>query len=297
MIFKKEQIALCKDFVQLLRPHQYTKNLFIFLPAFFSGQMLQAKILTKCSISFVAFCMAASAVYIFNDIRDLEEDRAHPKKKFRPLASGKVSEKHAYMVMMALLVLVGLISYPWKGLITPILIYLILNILYSYKLKHIAIVDVTIIAIGFVIRLTVGSIVTGISLTSWIEIMTFLLALLLGFAKRRDDLIICLNGSGRGRKSIDGYNLEFINVSMGAMSGVIIVAYIMYTLSPEIVLKFNSEKLYLTTIFIVLGILRYMQITYVENKSGSPSELLLSDRFLQVVLLCWMASFVFILYI
>lgn len=293
---KEKRLIPWKDLVRLLRPHQYTKNLFIFLPAFFSGRILQAAIWTEGIIAFGVFCLAASAVYIFNDIKDIEEDRAHPRKKNRPLACGKVSLKQATLVMMVLWTLVGLIAYCWPVLLAPVAIYFILNILYSYKLKHIAIIDVTVIAIGFVIRLMVGSLIADIPLTRWIVVMTFLLAVLLGLAKRRDDLIIGQNGPELKRKSIDGYNLEFINVSMASMSGVIIVAYVMYTLSPEIGAKFKSDKLYLTTLFVVLGILRYLQITYVENKSGSPSELLLHDRFLQIVLICWMATFGFILY-
>jgi len=240
--------------------------------------------------------MVASAVYILNDIRDVNEDRIHPTKKHRPIASNRISKRTGYIIMLVLLVIGLVISFRYKGFAALFTLYLILNILYSYKLKHIALVDVTIISIGFVIRLFVGSVVADIPLTNWIVVMTFLLALFLGFAKRRDDIIIFQNIGQRVRKNMVGYTLEFINVSTAMIASVIIVAYIMYTLQPETILRFKSDKLYLTALFVVIGILRYMQITYVENKSGSPSETLLRDRFLQIVLLCWISSFVFILY-
>jgi decaprenyl-phosphate phosphoribosyltransferase len=292
----KRHIASLKDFIRLIRPYQYTKNLFIFLPAFFSGELIHGDVLKKCSLSFASFCMVASAIYIFNDIMDANEDRLHPTKRYRPIASLQVSQKNGYVLISVFLIIGFLVSCLNRGLPQLLFLYLVLNILYSYKLKHVAIVDITIIALGFVIRLFAGSVVTNILLTKWIEIMTFLLALFLGFAKRRDDVLICQNNIQRARKSIDGYNLEFINVSTAVIAGVILVAYIMYTLSPEIILKFKSDKLYLTALFVVLGILRYLQLTYVENKSGSPTEILLRDRFLQIVLLCWVASFGILLY-
>lgn len=249
-----------------------------------------------CFMAFGAFCLLASAVYILNDLKDADEDRLHPKKKDRPIASRRVSKQNALIMMLALLVISLLIASRYKGLPELFVLYLLLNILYSWKLKRIAIVDITIIAIGFVIRLFVGSAVTDTPLTHWIVIMTFLLALFIGFAKRRDDVIIYQNNQQRTRRSVDGYTLEFVNVSVSMIAGVIIVAYIMYVLSPEIIAKFNSDKLYLTAFFVTLGILRYLQATFAQNESGSPSEFLLHDRFLQIVLLGWMASFGFILY-
>lgn len=292
---KKYTVAL-KELARLLRPYQYTKNLFIFLPIFFSGQIFHLGLTIRCFSAFLAFCAVASAVYIFNDIKDVREDRAHPIKRHRPMASGRVSIRTGYVAMLALLIVGFSISYYYKGLLQLLSIYLVLNVLYSAKLKHIPIIDITIISVGFVIRLFVGSVVAGIPLTKWIVVMTFLLALFIGLAKRRDDVIVYQQNGQRVRRSIDGYTLEFINVSTAMITGVIIVAYIMYTLSSEIISKFNSDNLYFSTIFVILGMLRYMQITYVENKSGSPSDILCRDRFLQIVLVCWVAFFGFILY-
>ena len=177
-----------------------------------------------------------------------------------------------------------------------VLLYVGLNIIYTIKLKHIPIVDIFIIASGFVIRIFIGGVVTHIKIYPWIVIMTFLLALLLSLAKRRDDVLILLETNDRTRKSIDGYNLAFIDMFMMAMAAITIVAYIMYTMSPEIILKFRTDKLYFTTAFVILGIMRYMQITLVEKKSGSPTEVLLKDRFLQSTIFCWIITFGILIY-
>jgi decaprenyl-phosphate phosphoribosyltransferase len=290
-------MQLLKNIIILLRPHQYTKNLFIFLPAFFHGNLLHPDVIINCFIAFIAFCMFSSAVYVLNDISDVNEDRLHPEKRHRPIADNRISKKAGYLMIVLLLAVGCAIAYRYKGLMEMCLIYLVLNILYSLKLKHIAIIDISIISAGFVIRLFAGSAVTAVPLTNWIVVMTFLLALFLGLAKRRDDVIINQGNGQQVRKSIDGYTLELINVSTSMIAGVIIVAYLMYALQPETIARFKSDKLYLSAIFVVLGILRYMQIIYVENKSGAPSKILLRDRFLQIVLVGWIAFFAFIVYL
>ena len=176
-------------------------------------------------------------------------------------------------------------------------IYVILNILYSLKLKRIAVLDVTIIAIGFVSRLFVGSFAYDIQLTIWIVIMTFLLALFMALAKRRDDILIFLKSGRKMRKSIDGYNMQLVDGSMMVMSSVVIVAYLLYTTSQEIIEKFQSENLYLTTLFVIFGLMRYLQITLVEKNSGSPTEIILKDVIMQINLVLWISSFVWIIYI
>jgi 4-hydroxybenzoate polyprenyltransferase len=168
--------------------------------------------------------------------------------------------------------------------------YFILNIAYSIKLKHITIVDIFVIAIGFVLRLFAGASVIDNKLSMWIIIMTFLLALFLAVAKRRDDIILASQGKAT-RKNIDGYNLEFVNAVMVFMSGVIVVAYILYTVSEDVINRFHTRYLYLTTFFVILGIMRYMQITFVEQNSGNPTKLVLKDGFLQITIVLWLISF------
>ena len=282
----------------IIRPKQYIKNIFILLPLFFAGQITNTVLLVNALVAFVAFSLSASAVYILNDYKDIKEDRKHPKKKFRPLASGLISKNIALSLMIILLI-VGLTlmaTISTKALVI-LSIYVILNIAYSLKLKRIALLDVTIIAIGFVLRLFVGSFAYEIPLKIWIVIMTFLLALFLALAKRRDDVQIFIKSGNKMRKSVDGYNLQLIDGTMMVMSAVVIVAYLLYTTSQEIIEKFQNENLYLTTLFVIFGLMRYLQITLVEKNSGSPTETIFKDKIMQINLVLWVLSFVWIIYI
>ena len=177
-----------------------------------------------------------------------------------------------------------------------LIIYVLLNAFYSFKLKRIALIDVTIIAIGFVLRLFVGSFAYDVKLEIWIVIMTFLLALFLALAKRRDDVLIFNKSGTKMRKSMDGYNLQLIDGSMLVMSAIVIVAYIQYTTSLEIIEKFNNENLYITSLFVIFGIMRYLQITLVEKKSGSPTEIILKDKIMQTNMILWILSFTWVIY-
>lgn len=286
-----------KDYIRLLRPHQYLKNLFIFMPLFFGLKIMDISLFFETSLAFVSFSFVASAIYIFNDYYDMEEDRNHPKKRTRPLASGKVSKPSAIRLMIVSLVIgIGIATILNTNVVCLILAYVVLNIAYTLKLKHIAIIDVFIIAIGFILRLIVGAESANVPLSMWIILITFLLAMFLALAKRRDDVIIYLESGFRGRSVIDGYNTEFLNASMVVMASVVIVSYIMYTVSLDVVAKMHSDKLYITVIFVILGLMRYMQLTFVGGKSGSPTEVLLRDRFLQMSILGWLLTFVLIIY-
>jgi 4-hydroxybenzoate polyprenyltransferase len=287
-----------KPYLDILRIPQYAKNLFIFLPLFFALELDEPDRVFAVVLAFVAFCILASAVYIFNDIIDIEEDRQHPKKKHRPLASGKVSRQSAIALMLVLLV-VGTVMAWWMAprMLYLCTLYIVLNVAYSMKLKHIAILDIMVIAVCFVIRIFVGGVAGGVPIYMWIVIMTFLLALFIALGKRRDDMLIFLETNHMPRKSIDGYNLRFIDASMMIMAAVVLVAYLMYTVSPGIMAKFNTDKLYITSIFVLMGVMRYLQITMLEEKSGSPTEILLKDRFIQISIAAWMISFFLLVYL
>lgn len=280
-----------------MRPHQYIKNLFIFLPLFFALKIAETDLLLNANIAFIAFSLTASAIYTLNDYHDIEEDREHPKKKNRPLASGAITKPQAIVIMAALaaagFTLIATLSLPAVGILAT---YVVMNIAYSFYLKHIAILDVVIIAIGFVLRLFIGSAVTGIALSHWIVIMTFLLALFMALAKRRDDVLIYLESGKKMRKVINGYNLQFLDTAMAIMASVVIVAYTIFTTSADTIEKFHTEYLYLTALFVILGIMRYLQIAFVHLDSGSPTKIILKDRFMQVTILAWVVSFVGILY-
>jgi len=277
-----------------MRPYQYVKNIFIFAPLLFSFSFYDTNKTIITFMVFVLFSILASSVYILNDLMDVEEDKAHPTKKNRPIASGEVSVKTAKVLFVALASLSLASSLVLsQELFYVLLSYFILNILYSLKLKHISIVDIFIIATGFVLRLFAGSVATDIPLSMWIIIITFLLAIFLALAKRRDDVLLSLQGQ-ETRKNIDGYNLEFVNATMTLMSGVVVVSYILYTVSAEVIDRVHTHYLFLTAFFVILGIFRYMQITFVEEKSGSPSKIVVKDRFIQITLLLWVASFIII---
>lgn len=280
-----------KSIITLLRPHQYIKNLFIFAPLLFTFQF-NTQSVTSTIVAFILFCIIASSIYVVNDLLDINEDQKHPTKKNRPLASGEVSKATAKKIIFLLSSTSFIISFLFDiKLFMVLVIYFILNILYSYRLKHVAIVDIFIISTGFVLRLFAGALVTDTPLSMWIIIITFLLAIFLSLAKRRDDVLLSIAGK-ETRKNIDGYNLEFVNASMVLMAGVVIVSYLQYTVSPEVIERLHTHNLYITAFFVVLGILRYMQITFVEQQSGSPTKIVLKDRFLQLTILLWIFSFI-----
>jgi decaprenyl-phosphate phosphoribosyltransferase len=288
---------LIMDHIKMLRPHQYLKNLFIFLPLFFGLKITDPDLLLKAFLAFISFSFIASAVYIFNDLNDIKEDRAHPKKKDRPIASGKVSRLSATVTILILLCASILpLLYINHNIISLLLLYIILNISYTIKLRHVAIMDVSIIAIGFVIRIFVGSLATDVPLSMWIVLVTFLLALFLALAKRRDDVLYYLKTGEKTRKSVDGYNMEILNGLMVMMSTATIVSYIMYTISPEVISYFHTNKIYFTVFFVIIGIMRYMQISLLENNSGSPTEVMIKDRFIQLCLAGWILTFAVLIY-
>ena len=270
--------------------HQYIKNFFVFAPLFFSFQA-KVDLFINSLIVFVLFSFIASSVYVFNDLMDIEEDKKHPQKKNRPLASGSISAFKAKLLIVVLTLIPLISSFIInKNLFFILIFYFLLNILYSLKLKHITIVDVFIMAIGFVLRVFAGGVATNIQLSQWIIIMTFLLAMFLAISKRKDDILLAFEGK-KTRKNIDGYSIEFVNAVMVLMSAVTIVSYILYTVSNDVIERLKTENLYLTSIFVILGIIRYMQISFVEKKKEDPTKIVLKDKFLQLTILLWIVSF------
>lgn len=291
------------NLLKLIRPHQWLKNVFVMIPMFFGGSLLDPSDIRASVVTFFAFSFIASSVYCFNDIIDVEADRRHPVKCKRPIASGAISARSAWALMALMFLLsVGTVclldTYTHVinvGLV--ILIYYILNILYCSKLKQYAIVDVCIIAFGFVLRVLAGGFATDIALSKWLVLMTFLLTLFLSFAKRRDD-VLRMNETGEPpRKNTIRYNLTFINQAITITASVTLVCYIMYTVSPEVVNRFHSDLLYLTSVFVLLGLLRYIQITVVDKRSGDPTKMMLRDRFTQCVVLLWALTFLVLIYV
>lgn len=294
-----------KAILKLLRPHQWAKNSFVFLPLFFNGKFTNLEFLFITIIVFFVFSFAASGIYCFNDILDAEKDKLHSIKRHRPIASGNIGKCSAFFIMLICFIISLLTIYFFSSYIKThvynlywvIAIYILMNIFYCIKLKKMIIVDVFVIAIGFVLRIFAGGLATGILLSHWLVLMTFLLALLLAFAKRRDDVVIYEQTGLIVRNNINGYNLSFMNQAVSIIASITMVCYIMYTVSPEVVERFQTSHLYITCIFVLAGIIRYLQITIVDAKSGSPTEVLMHDRFLQVSILGWLLAFVLIIYV
>lgn len=291
-----------RHLIKLLRPHQWLKNTFIFAPLFFDRHVTDWCYLWPSIVAFLAFCMASSGIYCFNDIHDIDADRQHPVKRMRPIASGEVSIRTAYITMLTAwgsacaLVVLGSFSNIHKGLLGTLLLYIFMNVAYCARLKQTAILDVFIIALGFVLRIIAGGLATGITLSHWIVLTTFMLALFLALAKRRDDVVIYQASGIKARKNVMHYNMDFLNLAIAVLGGVTIMCYILYTVSDDVVARIGNQYLYVTSVFVVAGILRYMQLTFVEQKSGSPTKVLMHDHFIIVCVVGWIVLFSIILY-
>ena len=289
-----------KKTLLLIRPQQWIKNGFVLIPMFFGGRLLNADDVIASVVTFFAFSFAASAIYCFNDIVDVDADRRHPVKCHRPIASGAVSVPTAYALMAVLVLLSALLLFflPQRAGETAgiVAFYFLLNMAYCLWLKRHAIIDVCTVAFGFVLRILAGGMACNVAVSNWLVLMTFLLALFLSFAKRRDD-VLRMNETGEPpRRNTIRYNITFVNQAITITGTVTLVCYIMYTVSPEVVSPFHAPYLYLTSIFVLVGLLRYMQLTVVDEVSGDPTKILLRDRFTQAIVVAWIMVFLLIIY-
>lgn len=289
-------------YLKLLRVEQWVKNLFVFAPLFFSGNVTNYNLLVESIFAFVIFSLIASSVYIINDYSDIDSDRKHPEKKDRPLASGAISKSAAIVILLILLLLCSAGIYfgqqffsqnMWK-FATIIAFYFLMNLAYTFKLKHVAIIDVTIIASGFVLRVLAGGYATGIYISQWAILLTFILALVLAIGKRRGELINA-QISGKTRKALDGYNVQFADIALSISCTLAIVCYLMFTLSPEVQKRFHPRVFY-TVIFVVFAFLRYLQQTLVYNRTESPTKVIYKDRYIQVTMVLWIVAFLLQIY-
>ncbi len=279
------------NIARLLRPEQWVKNAFVVVPLFFTPTLLTRANAIAVLIGVACFSAIASAVYILNDFRDRDSDRLHPRKKSRPLAAGTVSLPVAFG-LVALLVAGGLgvaQLHLAPAFFNILAFYLLMNVAYTWGLKSVSIVDVMIIALGFVLRVEGGAYLIGVAATSWLVIATGLLALFLALAKRRDDLSQGLDSAHR--KSIAGYTKPFLDSAISIMLGALLVVYLIYVTTGG-----GPAKAFYTTPFVVVGILRYLQITIVEERSGSPTRILLTDRMIVASVGGWLLCYAALLY-
>ena len=280
-------------YIKLLRMYQYIKNLFIFAPLFFSGYLLDNNSLINTLIAFIMFSLLASSVYIINDLKDLDEDKKHPKKKYRPIASGKISKNKALIIsgILMTLSLLGSFFFLNINVFSVFLIYLIINILYTFYLKNHAPYDILIISIGFVLRLFIGSFAANVPLSEWIVINTFFLALFLITTKRYIEVKRKNeNSSLVQRKSIDGYSLYFIIISLAITSSMSLFAYLMFTIS-------KGGLLYLSTFFVLAGFFRFIQLALTNDETEDTTRIVVKDIQLHIIIFLWILFYVGVIYV
>lgn len=289
-------------YIKLLRVEQWVKNFFVFVPLFFSGNVTHLGFLYKSIFAFVVFSLAASSIYILNDYKDIESDKKHPEKCKRPLASGAISKSTAIAIFATLVLLVifliifGQEVFQKQFLRFSIIIasYFLMNIAYTIHLKHVAILDIFIISIGFVLRVLAGGYATGIITSQWAILLTFVLALVLAVGKRRGELINA-EISGKTRKALDGYNVQFADIVLSVSITLAIICYLMFTLTPEVQERFGKRVFY-TVLFVVFAFLRYLQQTLVYNRTESPTKIVYKDRYIQITLFLWLTAFLLQIY-
>lgn len=289
-------------YIRLARPEDWVKNLFVLLPIFFAGHLTHVSYWGKGGMAFLAFCLAAGGIYCINDIRDARADRRHPHKRLRPVAARSVTPRNAAILAatmaVAAVAMASLLPECSRyGFLICLGIYLLLNIAYTLLLKRVVLLDVTVIAVGFVLRVIGGGVATGIWVSQWIVMMTFLLALFLALGKRRDDALLFERTGKCVRPSIERYSVRFLNYAIPLTAAITVVCYIMYTMSPDVIGRMGTPYLYVTSLFVLGGILRYMQIVLVKGRGGNPVANLYRDRILQCCIAGWVLSFVVIIYL
>lgn len=289
---------MIKDIIQSMRPHQWTKNFFVYAALIFSQNIFNLPLLLKTTIAFSAFCLISSALYVFNDLKDLEEDKLHPLKSKRPIASGKIKKSTAILMIVVL----GLLGFSSaftlnKNYFIIILVYFLIQMAYSIKLKHIVILDVFVVALGFLIRVVAGGLAIEVSLSSWLLICTILLALFLALSKRRHELVLLEDGASDHRPILEEYSPYLLDQMIAVVTASTVIAYCLYTISEETVTKFGTTNLIFTVPFVLYGIFRYLYLIHQKSEGGSPEALIVKDKPLLIDIFLWIATAVVILYL
>jgi 4-hydroxybenzoate polyprenyltransferase len=288
-------MALLKNFLISMRPKQWVKNVFIFAPMIFSLHMFQAAYIWRSILAFMLFSLVTGTIYVFNDILDREKDKLHPVKKERPIASGALGVRVALPVAAILLagVLLGIARFNREFFLIAAF-YVGLNVLYSLFLKSLVIIDIMVVALGFVLRVMIGAAVNQIAIYPWILITTFLLAIFLALIKRRQELlkIQSLQGEPVTRKTLQSYTTSLLDQMISIATATTLISYIMYVLSPDVQQKFHTAKLYYTIPFVIFGIFRYLFLSYSKGEGESPSEIIYTDLPFTLNIILWVSIFI-----
>lgn len=282
--------------LRLIRIRHWLKNLFVFAPLIFSSSLTDPTSLLRAFLIFIAFCLISSSVYIFNDIRDRESDSHHSRKKNRPVASGEIKLRDAWIlagVLATLAVLVALFL-PYLALVF-LLLYVVENLFYTLKGKDVVLIDAFCISAGFVIRVMAGAYAIETSPTGWIVVTTFFLSLFLGFGKRRNELLTLKEESNNHRKVLTLYDDKYLDYLMIATAAISIISYTLYCLDPQVIAKFSTNKLVYTVPFVTYGIFRYLLLLF-RNGEGDPTEVVTRDRGIALTVLLWIVSVMLLIY-
>ena len=280
-----------------MRPAQWVKNLFVLAPLLFSRKFLDQAAVADAAAGFGLFCLMSGLVYLMNDLADLEKDRRHPVKRLRPLASGALSPTLAGLFALGMVPVLGVGSYllGW-GFLVAIGLYALNNILYSFWLKELVIIDVMSISLGFILRVIAGGEAIGVPVSSWLLLCTALLALFLGFGKRRHELVLLEEEATSHRQVLGHYGTYFLDQMIAVVTASTVLSYALYTMSADTVAKFGTDKLIYTTPFVLYGIFRYLYLIHKRDAGGSPTEAVLRDGPLMANVMLWGAVSGLIIY-
>jgi 4-hydroxybenzoate polyprenyltransferase len=287
-----------RPLVKSLRPTQWAKNLFVLAPAVFSSLLLNPDILVRAVLALVAFCFASSSVYLVNDLRDREEDRKHPLKKLRPLAAGTLKVSTAVAAVVVLAGAAAAISVRLGSSFAAILGgYLLLNVLYTFWLKHMVILDVMSISLGFVLRVEAGAVASRVEVSRWLLLCTIFLALFLAFSKRRHEITLLAGAAAGQRRVLDQYSPAFLDQMINVVTASSVVSYALYSVAPETVQKYNTRDLVYTIPMVLYGIFRYLYLMYQQPGARNPTEAILRDPPFLINMALWGAAVVWIVYL
>lgn len=291
-------------FLQLIRPRQWVKNFFVAAPLLFGLKLFDLESLSKVCLGFIIFCLLASSIYILNDLCDIEADRNHHKNKNRPLASGTLRIQHAFIMlgilmgMLCILIAVTLQNnFITKDFYFIACLYFVINLGYSFGLKHIALFEMFLVAMGYILRVIAGCILVAVSPSPWILVVTFVAAMLIVSGKRRAEIVHTHEHKTPGRKSIAKYNLAFLDSMIAIFGTSSIITYMLYTLSPEAMILHHTPYLIYTSIFVMFGVTRYILLIKMHKDAESPTDLITSDWGICATVILWVISLILIFYV
>jgi 4-hydroxybenzoate polyprenyltransferase len=287
------------NLIKLSRPKQWIKNFFVFAPLVFSRHVFELSFLSASLYAFIVFCLASSSVYVLNDIMDVESDRSHPRKKYRPIASGEVTPSQGMLFLLVLMIVIlALLFFERPVFIFVVILYLLTNLLYSWKIKSIVLLDIFFISFGFILRVLGGAAAIDVSVSSWMILTTIFISLFLGISKRRAELSQVPNQDNieKQRRVLRDYSVEFADELNTIAAAGTIISYALYTVSERTVFTFGTEKLIYTTPFVIYGIFRYMFLIHKKNLGESPTTIVTKDIPIMLNVVIWFAACIVIIY-